>query len=53
MEDQPFRKWWAESEFSSRFSQHLVVAKSPEMLLFRHIGDESCGDWQNTGDPGR
>ena len=47
-EDRPFQRGWAESEYSGRSSQTYVVAKSPEMLLFRHIGDESCTGWQDS-----
>jgi glycosyltransferase involved in cell wall biosynthesis len=47
LEDQPFRKWWAESEYSARFARRFHVAKSPAMLLFRHIGDEESPGWQD------
>lgn len=50
-EDQPFRRWWAESEYSARFSRRFCVAKSPEMLLFKHIGDEPSSGWATTQTP--
>jgi hypothetical protein len=46
-EDQPFRRWWAESEYSARFSRQFVAVKSPDMLLYRHIGDEPSSGWQH------
>ena len=44
-EEQPFRRGWAESEFSARFSRSYHVVKSPGMLLFRHIGEEHSPGW--------
>jgi hypothetical protein len=44
-EDQPFRRWWAESEYSARFSRRYVAVKSPDMLVYRHIGDEPSSGW--------
>lgn len=45
VEDQPLRRGWAESEYSARYSQNFLSAKSPEMLLFHHIGDEASTGW--------
>lgn len=45
LEDQPFKKWRPESEFSSRTSRLFHTVKSPEMLIFRHIGDEPSPGW--------
>lgn len=50
-EDHPFRRWWAESEFSARFSRRYHVVMSPDMLLFRHIGDEPCTGWPDQLNP--
>lgn len=47
-EEKPFQRGWAESEYSARFSKEYVAAKSPQMLLFRHIGDEACSGWNTT-----
>lgn len=44
-EEDPRRRWWAESEFCQRFAARFVTAKSPGMLLFRHIGDEPSAGW--------
>lgn len=44
-EDQPFRRGWAESEYSARSSRRYRVVKSPRMLLFRHIGEEASTGW--------
>jgi hypothetical protein len=44
-EDEPFRKWWAESEYTTRFASELHAVKSPDMLLFKHLGDAPCPDW--------
>jgi hypothetical protein len=44
-EDQPFRRGWAESEFSQRYTQSYLAMKCPELMLFHHIGDETCPDW--------
>jgi len=44
-EDQPFRRGWAESEFTQRYAQRYLAIKSPELMLFHHIGDEACPDW--------
>lgn len=47
-EDQPFRRGWAESEYSARFSRTYHAVKSPAMLLFRHMGDnEHCPGWED------
>jgi GT2 family glycosyltransferase len=46
-EDQPFRRWWAESEYCRRFASRYFVAKSPDMLLFRHLGDEPSPGWKD------
>ncbi len=46
-EDHPFRRWWAESEFCARFGQRYLVAKSPELLLFKHIGDVPSAGWKD------
>ena len=45
-EDQPFRRGWAESEYSGRFSARHHAAKSPEMALFQHIGDQASPGWK-------
>jgi hypothetical protein len=52
-EDEPFRKWWAESEYSARTARHFVTAKSPDMLLYRHIGDEPSTGWHDASAPVR
>lgn len=51
-EDQPSRRGWAESEYSSRFSQSFLCAKSPDMLLFKHIGVEASPGWANSRNDG-
>lgn len=47
-EDRPNQRGWAESEYSHRFSQRFFAAKSPEMLIFEHIGDEPCHGWNGS-----
>lgn len=47
-EEQPFRRGWAESYCSTKFSRKYLVAKSPEMLLFNHIGAEPSSGWADT-----
>ncbi len=44
-EEQPFRRGWAESEYSSRSSRKFVSVKSPELLLFNHIGNDPSPGW--------
>lgn len=44
-EEDPRRRWWAESELCQRFASRFVTAKSPGMLLFRHIGEEPSPGW--------
>jgi len=44
-EEQPFRRGWAESEYSARSSRKYVSVKSPEFLLFKHIGDQPSPGW--------
>jgi hypothetical protein len=44
-EDRPFQRGWAESEYSQRYATKYVVAKSPSMLVFEHIGVESTTGW--------
>lgn len=51
-EDQPFRRGWAESEYSARFSQKFLCAKSPQMLMFRHIGEHASPGWTPTAPTG-
>jgi hypothetical protein len=46
-EEQPYRRGWAESEFSARFTQRFVAAKSPNMVLFQHIGIEASPGWDH------
>jgi hypothetical protein len=50
LEDQPFRRGWAESEYSARSSSRCRVAKSPAMLLFKHIGEDHCKGWAGKRD---
>jgi hypothetical protein len=45
-EDQPFRRGWAESYCSAQFSRTAYAAKSPEMLLFKHIGEVPSDGWR-------
>jgi glycosyltransferase involved in cell wall biosynthesis len=45
LEDQPFRRWWAESEYCRRFARQFYAAKSPEMLIFKQIVDEPSPGW--------
>src|SRR5207253_2831182 len=40
-EDHPHHRWWAEGDFSSRFARRFLSCKSPAMLVFKHVGDES------------
>jgi len=44
-EDQILRRGWAESEYSARFSKHFYTVKSPQMLLFEHIGKQASPGW--------
>ena len=46
-EDQPFRRGWAESYCSAKFSRKYNSAKSPSLLLFRHIGVEPSLGWKD------
>jgi len=48
IEDQPFRRGWAESYCSSQFARKYCAAKSPEMLLFKHIGEVPSSGWDGT-----
>jgi hypothetical protein len=47
-EEQPYRRGWAESYCSAHFSRISYAAKSPEMLLFKHIGQEASSGWGDT-----
>ena len=49
-EDQSSRRGWAESEYSARFSQRFLCAKSPDMLLFKHIGTAASPGWDSVRD---
>ena len=45
-EDRPFGRGWAESEYCARFARNFCAVKSPQMALFRHIGERSAaGAW--------
>lgn len=47
-EKEPFRRGWAESEYSARSARKFVTAKSPELLLFKHIGETPTTGWHDS-----
>jgi len=46
-EEQPYRRGWAESYYSAHFSRVSYAAKSPKMLLFKHISEQPSSGWSD------
>jgi GT2 family glycosyltransferase len=48
-EDQSRRRGWAESEYTQRYAARFLAAKSPQLTIFHHIGDEATHGWDDRG----
>ena len=44
-EDNPLRRKWAEVSYSQRSAGKYLAIKSPDMLVFKHIGELTCPGW--------
>ncbi len=44
-EDNPLRRKWAEVSYSQRLAGKYLAIKSPDMLVFKHIGELTCPGW--------